>query len=264
MNGLPYYKAYPRDFIEGTIGMSFELKCAYRVVLDLIYMQSGKLPDDARYISGLLGCSIRKWNSIRSELISRGKIQASNGFISNYRADKELETLRKLSAKQSENRSRPNKNKKLKSPPIIHTEPDTETPISPSKGKRAPGYSDRFEAWWKSYPRKLNASKAKASKAFERLSEADRQLAEQSLPAFRKAMAGTEERFIPHPTTWLNERRFETVGAGKVEEGPDRWRVRLEAWAMRGTWSEKWGPDPNSPACKAPADLIRQAREQAA
>ncbi|MBC8717497.1 hypothetical protein [Ochrobactrum sp. Marseille-Q0166] len=42
-------KPYPRDFIEGTIGMSFELKAAYRLVLDLIYMQGGNLPDDARY-----------------------------------------------------------------------------------------------------------------------------------------------------------------------------------------------------------------------
>ncbi|MFK5283859.1 DUF1376 domain-containing protein, partial [Lacticaseibacillus paracasei] len=56
MNGLPYYKAYPRDFIEGTIGMPFELKGAYRLLLDLIYMQGGRLPDDAKYISGLLGC----------------------------------------------------------------------------------------------------------------------------------------------------------------------------------------------------------------
>lgn len=44
MNGLPYYKAYPRDFIEGTVGMSFELKGAYRLVLDLIYLRSGNCP----------------------------------------------------------------------------------------------------------------------------------------------------------------------------------------------------------------------------
>lgn len=81
MNGLPYYKAYPRDFIEGTIGMPFEIKCAYRVVLDLIYMQGGELPDDARYISGLLGCSVRKWKSIRSALIQAGKIHVSGEFL---------------------------------------------------------------------------------------------------------------------------------------------------------------------------------------
>ncbi len=127
MNGLPYYKAYPRDFIEGTIGMPFETKCAYRVVLDLIYMQGGNLPDDARYISGLLGCSIRKWKSIREALISSGKLVVSGEFLTNYRAVSELETLSKLQDKQAENRSRPNKNKDLRSPKYNHTEPDTDT-----------------------------------------------------------------------------------------------------------------------------------------
>lgn len=125
MNGLPYYKAYPRDFIEGTIGMPFELKAAYRLVLDLIYMQGGELPDDPRYISGLLGCSIRAWNRHRLALIQSGKILAENGIISNLRADKELESLRKVQVKQAENASGPNKNKGLEKPRLNHTEPDT-------------------------------------------------------------------------------------------------------------------------------------------
>lgn len=126
MNGLPYYKAYPRDFIEGTIGLPFELKAAYRLVLDLIYMQGGALPDDDRYIAGLLGCSVRKWGSLRAELVRLGKIYVSGGFLRNYRADKELETLAKLQDKQRENRARPNKIKEMQSPRFDHTEPDTD------------------------------------------------------------------------------------------------------------------------------------------
>lgn len=126
MNGLPYYKAYPRDFIEGTIGMDFELKAAYRLVLDLVYMQGGRLVDDARYISGLLGCSVKRWNGLRSALIAADKLQVSDGYLGNYRADKELEILGKFQDKQRENRSRPNKNNDLQSPPTNHTEPDTE------------------------------------------------------------------------------------------------------------------------------------------
>lgn len=130
MNGLPYYKAYPRDFIEGTIGMDFETKAAYRLVLDLIYMQGGNLPDDARYISGLLGCTVKKWNSLRDKLIAAGKIVVRGNHLANYRADKELETLGKLQDKQRENRSRPNKNKALESPRFDHTEPEPDTETS--------------------------------------------------------------------------------------------------------------------------------------
>jgi len=113
MNGLPYYKRYPRDFIEGTIGMSFELKAAYSLVLDLIYMQDGKLPDDERYISGLLSVSIRKWKSLRNELIERGKIYINGEFLSNKRADNLLETSRKLQDKNAENGAKSNKNNNI-------------------------------------------------------------------------------------------------------------------------------------------------------
>ncbi|GAA5540431.1 DUF1376 domain-containing protein [Brucella sp. NBRC 113783] len=137
MNGLPYYKAYPRDFIEGTIGMSFELKAAYRLVLDLIYMQGGNLPDDARYISGLLGCTIRKWNSLRSELVTLGKIEITGEFLTNKRAVIELETTKKLTEKLSENRSRPNKNKGLESQKRYHTDTDTTSSLRSDVSERA-------------------------------------------------------------------------------------------------------------------------------
>ena len=154
MNGLPYYKAYPRDFIEGTIGMPFELKAAYRLVLDLIYMQGGNLPDDARYISGLLGCTLRKWNSLRGELIAMGKIEINGEFLTNKRAVIELETTRKFTEKQSENRSKPNKNKGLKSPPCDHTDTDTDTDNTSSlrsdvseRAKKRDHVSEALEAY---------------------------------------------------------------------------------------------------------------------
>lgn len=137
MNGLPYYKAYPRDFIEGTIGMDIKIKGVYRLVLDLIYMQGGELPDDSRYISGLLGCSVKMWNSAREELLRDDKIQLKNGYLTNYRASKEIESYAKYQQKQSENRSRPNKNNNLAEPPSFHTEPYTKPDITTLKGAGA-------------------------------------------------------------------------------------------------------------------------------
>lgn len=108
---LPYYKRYPKDFFEATVGMSGEVKGAYGLLLDIIYMLDGKLPDDPRYISGLLGISVRKWKTIKNELIERGKIQAENNIISNLKADYLLEERRSYRDKKSENRTKSNKNK---------------------------------------------------------------------------------------------------------------------------------------------------------
>lgn len=125
-NVLPYYKAYPRDFIEGTIGMSLELKGAYRVLLDLIYMQAGHLRDDARYISGLLGCSVRKWETIRVQLICAGKIQIENGKITNSRARLELESTLTQQKLNAENGAKAHKNKDLLERPLSQPEPEPE------------------------------------------------------------------------------------------------------------------------------------------
>lgn len=136
-NGMAYYPRYPRDFIEGTLGMPFEVKAAYGLVLDLIYMKRGQLPDDARFIAGMLGVSVRKWNSIRETLIDGGKLVVIDGFLTNYRAIIELESLSKYSEKQAENRRGKSKNKHLAEPPLNQSEPEPEPEYSVPYGTAA-------------------------------------------------------------------------------------------------------------------------------
>ncbi len=112
-NGLPYYPRFPRDFIEGTIGLPFEVKAAYGLVLDMIYLKNGKLPDDPRYIAGLLNVSVRKWNSLRKSLLAAEKLFVSDGLLMNYRAIIEVEKLGKLQDNNAEKAAKRWKNKDL-------------------------------------------------------------------------------------------------------------------------------------------------------
>lgn len=131
MNGLPYYKAYPRDFFEGTRALPFEVKAAYRLLLDLIYMHGGSLEDEPRFIAGSLGCSVRAWNNYRRDLIAAGKITAENGIISNFRADKEIESSRSFQEKQRQNGRQPKQIKGLRQavaePKVNQPEPEPES-----------------------------------------------------------------------------------------------------------------------------------------
>lgn len=120
---LPYYKRFPRDFLEGTIGLSFEVKGAYAIVLDLIYMRDGRLQDDPRYIAGQLNCSVRKWTAIRAALIAAGKIRIDRGFISNLRADYLVEETRKYQDKQADAAGKPRKNNDIGQPEFSQPEP---------------------------------------------------------------------------------------------------------------------------------------------
>jgi len=77
-----WYKRCGADFIHGTMSLSLEEKGAYSLCLDLIYDRGGPIPDDARWLSGVCGVSIRKWNALRERLIEAGKIYVALGLLS--------------------------------------------------------------------------------------------------------------------------------------------------------------------------------------
>lgn len=119
-----WYKRCGADFIHGTMMLTLEEKGAYSLCLDLIYDRGGPIADDARWLSGVCGVSIRKWNSIRERLVSLGKIQVQDGYLSNARADFELvstelssreraETGAKGGLKRAENARRASENNDL-------------------------------------------------------------------------------------------------------------------------------------------------------
>ena len=68
---------------------------------------------------------------------------------------------------------------------------------------------DYFNAFWSLYPRKV--SKLDAEKAASKLKEEDWPLVFDGLKKYIKSWAseGKEKKFIPHPATFLNKRRFE-------------------------------------------------------
>jgi uncharacterized protein YdaU (DUF1376 family) len=102
MSGRPWYKRYGADFVHGTLGLTLEQKGAYSLCLDLIYDRGGPIPDDARWLAGVCGCSVRKWNSIRALLLEAGKLVEIDGRLTNFRAEKEIENAAKTSRKLAE------------------------------------------------------------------------------------------------------------------------------------------------------------------
>ena len=102
---LPWYKRFPADFIASTVGMSWEVKCAYSLVLDLIYLGGGSIADDGAWVANMLGVgmSVRRWNFIKAELIERGKLRLVDGRIYNPRSSRELGKPIPESQKSGEN-----------------------------------------------------------------------------------------------------------------------------------------------------------------
>ncbi len=72
-----------------------------------------------------------------------------------------------------------------------------------------PDWVQTFDAWWKLQPRKI--AKDKARKIWQRMTADERTLALEVMPHHIEhwRSSKTEAKFIPHPTTWLNQRRWE-------------------------------------------------------
>ena len=127
----PWYRRFPDNFIAGTVGLTLEEKGAFSLLLDLMYVRGGPVPDEPRYIAGVCNCSVRKWNAIRSKLIELRKIHVVDGFLTNERAEKEIEISLKDAReraesgskggnKSAETRAEVNKNKGLAQAPLKH------------------------------------------------------------------------------------------------------------------------------------------------
>lgn len=253
---LPYYKRFPRDFLEGTIGLSFEVKGAYAIVLDLIYMRSGRLPDDARYIAGQLGCSVRKWTAIRAALIDAGKLTVSGGVISNSRADDLTEETRKYQDKQSEIAGRPRKNKDLRQPKASQSEPEPEVRVEANASTLSPAkpstYPEPFEAAWKAYPHvKGRSSKPKALGFWRRLPPATREALPSAIACYaRDGREPKAECGAPAMQRWLSEARFEdwlmpdSQSTPTATATPAVMQHRLQHFAKTGEWKPTWGTRP--------------------
>ena len=221
MNGLPYYPRYPRDFFDGTNGMSFEVKGAYAMLLDLIYMCGGQLYDEPRFIAGHMNCSVRAWGNYKAELIKRGKIKVDLGIISNFRADKELIIQRSFQDKQRQNASGPRKINSLGEtavePKTSHTDTDTDTEKKEDLADKPPPKrrACQLPDGWVPSDKNIADAEAKGFSEKEIESEADR------FRDFHTSKGSTFKCWDAAWRTWLgNARRFAGGGvAGKASSG---------------------------------------------
>jgi len=213
---LPYYKRFPRDFLDGTIGLCLETKGAYAIVLDLIYMRDGRLADDARYIAGQLGCSVRKWTAIRKELLAAGKIQCANGIISNFRADYLTEESRKYQDNQREIAGLPRKNNTLRQPKPSQSESEPESKrVTNVTLVRPP---DLFAEFWSRWPVKKSRKAAHAA-YLKALKETDHGTLVAAVDAQRRWPEWAVARYIPYAATWLNRGGWADEPRGSEGEG---------------------------------------------
>lgn len=298
MSERPWYRRYPSDFLHGTAGMSLEVKGAYSVVLDLIFDRRGPIPDDARWIAGHCGCSVRLWNRIRSELIEAGKLIAQDGKLGNERALREVAndelSARKLAENgakggnksaetrrnRAENRSEPNENNDIAEAGLVaglkHRArvPEPYTRNNPIVPLPKPDIEGSFREFKQAYPKRDGSQEwARAKTRFAALVgkgiPPDRLIASAQAycaEAVRKGNLGTS--YVKQAATFLSG-AWEEYGAPDAESGNDphlaAWPRNLPAPSLvKSTWQagkwprDAWGAEPGEQGSRVPAEIAAE------
>ena len=86
-------------------------------------------------------------------------------------------------------------------------------------------YIDQFNKFWGAYPKKV--SKATAEKSFKKLKVDDELLIKMinSLEVHKQSKQWQDRQYIPNPSTWLNQKRWED----EIEDVPKNERVTITA-----------------------------------
>lgn len=276
----PWYRRYPSDFLHGTAGMALEVKGAYSVVLDLIFDRRGPIPDDARWIAGHCGCSVRLWNRIRGELIEAGKLVAEAGKLSNGRALRELENA-ELSAKilaengakggnksaetrrnHAQNRGQPNKINGMGEAGLVaglkHRAGDyiLDTRITPKPSRDLETAAKAFERFKQAYPRRDGSQDwRKAETRFAALVSKgnDPERIVSAADGYRREAerkGNVRTAFVKQAATFLSGTWEEYAsgsadGQAQAETLPPAWPLNLPAPSLvKSTWSAgRWPRD---------------------
>lgn len=224
MAEFPALPLFTDAFIGDTLHLTTEQIGAYMLLLMTAWRTKDcSLPDDDKYLARVCRMDTKAWGKNRDVLRQFWK-RNENGKLVQGRLSDERKFVSDQSKKQSQN----SKARWLKDKETGHatampnrcqtdapTPTPTPTPIKESKEsngqilfKSDPSGQDDFINFWKIYPRKV--SKADAEKAFKKaLATATSVLILEKTKKYAESVAGKDQKYIPHASTWLNGRRWE-------------------------------------------------------
>lgn len=223
----------------------------YWMVCSLIMSEGRPIPNDDRRIAGLTRIRPAEARKIIGTLLSMGKLSLTGeGFLSQKRAQSEVERSANRIQIATENGSkggRPKKiaeqNQQLDEPDGLSGEklttnqqPSTDVSretsgIRPKRSRTKHAYSQKFTEFWSAYPTDSLMSKPEAAAVFEALPDDEQDAAIRSLSAFVAYCSAHPDYRPVHAVRYLKQARFE--GFNKTAE-----RAESREWVAMGspTW----------------------------
>jgi len=225
-----WFPFYIGDYLRDTMHLRAEEHGVYLLLLLAAWGREGKLPNDEEFLFSVARCSRKKWKMVFPKVsqffvLRDGNYEHKRVIYELEKARKSKENKRKAGKVGADKRWNSNSTPIVL--PLANDSPSPSPSPSPSKKEQRSKISCPigFEKFWDIYPKK--EGKGAAKKAYEKAIFAGAS-PETLLAAVALAKDKSDkwrDGFIPMPTTWLNQERWEdefnpSVIEGRIKRSP--------------------------------------------
>jgi len=203
---MNYYQFHIGDYISHTHHLSNEEDLTYRRMLDFYYQSEKPFNDeDVEKIAKRVKSHPEIVTQILEEFF---EYDVSDYCWHNKRADAEIAKyhLKSDSARKA-NQKRWGSEDHLKSDLKSDADQILTNNQEPITNNHKKEYIDRFDIFWKQYPRKV--AKPNALKSWLKIKPDDVVLKKMLAAINHQGLPSREIQFVPHPASWLNAQRWE-------------------------------------------------------
>ena len=195
---MNYYQFHIGDYSSHTRHLSPIEDIAYRRLLDLYYLHERPLNSGSSSVARQI--NMREFEDEVKLILEEFFTLSDDGWI-NVRADKEIAHYRgKIEQASRAGKASAERRFNVRSTDVQLT--NNHKPITNNQE-----YIDRFDIFWKQYPRKV--AKPNALKAWNKIKPDDDVLKKMLAAINSQGLSSREIQFVPHPASWLNAKRWE-------------------------------------------------------
>lgn len=234
---MKYYQFNIGDYRRDTTHLSPLEHGIYRILLDSYYDNEGPLPaDDAKLMR--THCirtaeEVQAYKNIINDFFYQdGEVYRQDGADKVLASILEKSDKARAAAERRWQRERDKNSKRNASAMRTHSErnangmlPITHNPIPNTPPNPPEGEPEGFAEFWKAYPRKTG--KGNARKAWKKIrpSQTLQKKIMAAVDQQRRSQQWTRDdgKYIPHPTTWLNQERWDDEPDGIEHKNDTPW-----------------------------------------
>jgi uncharacterized protein YdaU (DUF1376 family) len=200
---MHYYQFNIGDYASHTRHLTAIEDIAYRRLLDLYYLHERPLNSGSASVARQI--NMREFESEVTSILAEFFTLTDDGWI-NVRADKEIAHYRaKIEQASRAGKASAERRLNVRSTDVQPT--NNHKPITNNQKPINKEYIDRFNVFWKQYPRKV--AKPNALKAWNKIKPDDVVFKKMLDAINQQGLSSKEIQFVPHPATWLNAQRWE-------------------------------------------------------